>query len=189
MGTSLQVQPFSMLPTLAQNCPRLLINLDPVGDFGTRSDDVLLLSECDVAVKKLCELLGWTRDLERLIEETKAKGLGAGIGSGEVGGKKDDAELLAEHLAEETGKKLKLDDDDATPKNPEAKLPLDETPLAADLLVARQVPKAALPVNEGESTRTNTEVEREPVSSATPQTSTGDSVKSADTIDDTKSTS
>ena len=189
MGTSLQVQPFSMLPTLAQNCPRLLINLDPVGDFGTRSDDVLLLSECDVAVQKLCEQLGWTRDLERLIEETKAKGLGAGLGSGEVGGKKDDAELLAEHLAEETSKKLKLDEDDATPKNPEAKLPLDETPLAADPLVARQVPKAALPVNKGESTRTNTEVERAPVSSATPQTSTGDPVKSADTIDDTKSTS
>jgi hypothetical protein len=189
MGTSLQVQPFSMLPTLAENCPRLLINLNAVGDFGTRSDDVVFLAECDMAIQKLCKLLGWTRDLERLIEETKAKGLGAGLGSGDVGGKKDDAELLAEQLAEETGKKLKLDEDDATPKNTETKLSPDEALLAADPLVARQVPKAALPVNEGEATHTNTGVEREPVSSTTPQTTTGESVKSADTTNDNKTTS
>jgi len=189
MGTSLQVQPFSMLPTLAENCPRLLINLNAVGDFGTRADDVLFLSECDLAVEKLCRLLGWARDLERLIEETKAKGLSAGLGSGDVGGKKDEAELLAEHLAEETGKKLKLDDDDATPKNTETKLSPDETLLTAGPLVARQVPKATTPVNEGEATRTNAGVESGPVSSTTPQTSTGESVKSADTTDDTKSTS
>jgi len=187
MGTSLQVQPFSMLPTLAENCPRLLINLDPVGDFGTRSDDVLCLSECDVAVQKLCELLGWTRDLNRLIEETKEKGLLAGLGSGDVGGKKDDAELLAEHLAEETGKKLKLDDDDATPKQPDTKLSPDEMLLTADPLVARQIPKAALPVNE--STPTSTGVERKPDSNATLQTLTGDSINSADTTNNTKSTS
>ncbi len=188
MGTSLQVQPFSILPTLAENCPRLLINLNAVGDFGTRSDDVLFLSECDMAVEKLCKLLGWTQDLERLIKETKAKGLGAGLGTSDVGGKKDDASLLAEHLAEETAKKLKLGEDDATPKNPETKPSLDETLLTADPLVARQVPKATLPVNEGDATRTSTRVEREPASSTTPETSTADSIKSADTIDDTKST-
>ena len=188
MGTSLQVQPFSILPTLAENCPRLLINLNAVGDFGTRSDDVLFLSDCDMAVEKLCKLLGWTRDLERLIKETKEKGLGAGLGSGDVGGKKDDAELLAEHLAEETGKKLKLGEDDTTPKNQETKLPLDETLLTTGPLVARQVPKATLPSNEDEATRTSTAVESEPVSSTTPQTSTADSTKGADTIDDTKST-
>lgn len=188
MGTSLQVQPFSILPTLAENCPRLLLNLNAVGDFGTRSDDVIFLSECDKAVQKLCKLLGWTQDLERLIKETKEKGLGAGLGSGDVGGKEDDARLLVEHLAEETAKKLKLGEDDATPKNPETKLPLEETLLTADPLIARQVPKATLPVNEGEASRINTGVEREPVSSTTPQTSTGDSNKSADTTDDTKST-
>jgi NAD-dependent histone deacetylase SIR2 len=187
MGTSLQVQPFSMLPTLAENCPRLLINLNAVGDFGTRSDDVVFLSECDVAVQKLSKLLGWTRDLERLIQETKAKGLSAGLGSGDAGGKKDDAELLVEHLAEETAKKLKLDEGDATPKNPETKLSPDETPLTADQLIARQGPKAALPVEE--TTPTSTGVGLEPVSNTTPQTSTGDSIKSADTTDDTKSTS
>lgn len=188
MGTSLQVQPFSILPTLAENCPRLLINLNAVGDFGTRSDDVLFLSDCDMAVEKLCKLLGWTRDLERLIKETKEKGLGAGLGSGDVGGKKDDAELLAEHLAEETGKKLKLGEDDATPKNRETKLSPDETLLTADPLVARQVPKATLPVNEDEATHTSTGAERDSVSSTTPQTSTADSIKSADTVDDTNST-
>ena len=188
MGTSLQVQPFSMLPTLAEGCPRLLINLNAVGDFGTRCDDVLFLSECDMAVRKLCKLLGWTRDLERLIEETKAKGLGSGLGSGDVGGKKDDADLLAEHLAEETSKKLKLDEDDAPPKNPENKLRPDETPLTADLLVSRQVPKIAPPANEAAPASTG--VEREPVSITASQTSTADSsVKSPDTVDDTNSTS
>jgi len=189
MGTSLQVKPFSMLPTLAENCPRLLINLNAVGDFGTRSDDVLFLSECDLAVEKLCKLLGWTQDLERLIEETKAKGLGAGLRSGDVGGKKDDAELLAEHIAEEIGKKLKLDEDDATPKNTETKLSPDETLLTGGPLVARQVSRAAVPVNEVEATRTNTGVESGRVSSSTPQTSIGELVKSADTIYDTKSSS
>ena len=188
MGTSLQVQPFSILPTLAENCPRLLINLNAVGDFGTRADDVLFLSECDLGVQKLCKLLGWTRDLDRLIKETKEKGLGAGLGSGDVGGKKDDATLLAEHLAEETAKKLKLGEDDATPKNPETKPSLEEALLTADPLVARQVPKATPPVNEGEATRTSTGVECETVSSTIPQMSTGYSIKSADTTDDTKST-
>lgn len=180
MGTSLQVQPFSTLPTLAENCPRLLINLNAVGDFGTRSDDVLFLSECDLAVRKLCELLGWTRDLERLIEETKTKGISAGLGSGDVGGKKDDAEALAEHLAEETSKKLKLDEGDATPRNPETKLPPGEAPLPADPLVARQVPKAASPVNKPTPIPG---AECEPVSNTTSQTS---SVKDPDNIDDTK---
>jgi len=180
MGTSLQVQPFSTLPTLAENCPRLLINLNAVGDFGTRSDDVLFLSDCDLAVQKLCKLLGWTRDLERLIEETKTKGLSAGLGSGDVGGKRDDAEALAEHLAEETGKKLKLDEDDATPKTAETKLPQDETPLPPDPLVARQVPKAAPSVNEAIPTPG---AEREPVSNTTSQTLP---VKGPDNTDDTK---
>jgi len=184
MGTSLQVQPFSMLPTMAENCPRLLINLNAVGDFGTRSDDVVFLSDCDVAVRKLCKLLGWTRDLERLIEEMKAKGIHAGLGTGDVGGRKDDAELLAEHLAEETSKKLKLDEGDATPKCSEAKLSPDDMPRTTDPLIARPVPKVAPLVSE--PIPTGAGEEREPVSSTTPQTSTAD--LSAKGPHDTKST-
>lgn len=180
MGTSLQVQPFSTLPTLAENCPRLLINLNAVGDFGTRADDVVFLSDCDMAVRRLCELLDWTRDLERLIEETKTKGLSAGLGSGDVGGKNDDAEALAEHLAKETSKKLKLDEGDATPENSETKLPLDETPLPADPLVARPVPKPAPAINEATPT---SGAECEPVSNTS---SEAPPVKGADNIDDTK---
>jgi NAD-dependent histone deacetylase SIR2 len=189
MGTSLQVQPFSMLPTLAQNCPRLLINLNHVGDFGTRPDDVVYLAECDLAVRKLCKLLGWTGDLERLIEETKAKGLSAGLGSGEVGVKKDEAELLAEYLAEETSKKLKLSEDDSTPKNLETKLPPDETLLTTDPLIARPVTKVVPPVDE--TTSTSTEVGHEPVSSTTSRASTADPVanKTPDASDDTGSSS
>lgn len=71
MGTSLSVQPFASLPV---NCrdgtPRLLINMERVGGLGGRSDDVLLLGDCDKGVRKLCEALGWDEELEDLWAKT-----------------------------------------------------------------------------------------------------------------------
>lgn len=98
MGTSLKVQPFSMLPNLVPRtgCPRLLLNLDPAGTIGmniTRSgvpssgqaggahpdsdeeeeegfvDDVVHLGACDDSVRQLCDLLGWRDELERVWKE------------------------------------------------------------------------------------------------------------------------
>jgi NAD-dependent histone deacetylase SIR2 len=67
MGTSLSVHPFASLPQLcADECPRLLINSEQVGDMGRWRDDVLLLEDCDSGVRKLAEACGWLDELEAL---------------------------------------------------------------------------------------------------------------------------
>jgi NAD+-dependent protein deacetylase SIR2 len=67
MGTSLTVYPFANLPRLAQyGVPRVLFNMDPVGDFGERGDDVLCLGSCDAGIRKLADELGWRDELEKL---------------------------------------------------------------------------------------------------------------------------
>lgn len=67
MGTSLSVQPFASLPQFCdEQAPRLLINMEQVGDLGRRPDDVLLLEDCDGGVRKLAEACGWLEELEAL---------------------------------------------------------------------------------------------------------------------------
>jgi NAD-dependent histone deacetylase SIR2 len=67
MGTSLSVQPFASLPSLAKpGAPRVLFNMERVGDFGSRPDDVVVLGDCDEGVRKLAEALGWLDELELL---------------------------------------------------------------------------------------------------------------------------
>jgi NAD-dependent SIR2 family protein deacetylase len=56
MGTSLQVAPVSLIPQMV-NCPRVLFNRDLVMDLN--EGDVWVPGNCDDAVEKLCELLGW----------------------------------------------------------------------------------------------------------------------------------
>ncbi|KAI1343446.1 NAD-dependent deacetylase sirtuin-2 [Xylariaceae sp. FL0016] len=84
LGTSLQVFPFAGLPRLAaEGTPRLLINMERVGDMGTRADDVLCLGDCDAGVRKLAEELGWSDELEESwekcvgLEEAKRQRAGA----------------------------------------------------------------------------------------------------------------
>lgn len=72
MGTSLSVYPFaSLAQRVDDSCPRVLINLDHVGDIGSRPDDVVLLGKCDDVVKDLCKELGWEDELTRLWNETE----------------------------------------------------------------------------------------------------------------------
>ena len=71
MGTSLTVHPFASLTELVPDeCPRLLINLEHVGGWGARVNDVACLMPCDKAVRQLCGLLGWEEDLDKLWAET-----------------------------------------------------------------------------------------------------------------------
>ena len=82
MGTSLTVHPFAQLPSLTRrDVPRLLINLENVGDLGSRPNDVVKLGDCDTVVRELCEELGWLEELNRLwdatadtVDKDKAKG-------------------------------------------------------------------------------------------------------------------
>lgn len=100
LGTSLTVQPFASLPSMAgAGVPRLLLNLEQVGGLGSRPDDVLQLGDCDGGVRKLAEALGWLDELEALWAET-GKRFGLDIP------KKVDAKAEASKTADE-----KLQDD------------------------------------------------------------------------------
>ncbi|KAH8760098.1 DHS-like NAD/FAD-binding domain-containing protein [Hyaloscypha sp. PMI_1271] len=74
MGTSLSVQPFASLPQFASEAvPRVLINKEIVGDFGSRPDDVVVLGDCDEGVKRLADALGWRDELESMWLEVGGK--------------------------------------------------------------------------------------------------------------------
>jgi NAD-dependent histone deacetylase SIR2 len=63
MGTSLTVHPFASLAGMARkSCPRVLINIERVGDIGSRKGDVVLLGKCDEIVREL----GWGDELEEM---------------------------------------------------------------------------------------------------------------------------
>lgn len=87
MGTSLNVMPFAgILGKVGPLCPRLLINREPVGlhnqddppmlfgniGFRMHEDmnyrDVYVQANCDTGVRQLCQMLGWSEELESLIE-------------------------------------------------------------------------------------------------------------------------
>lgn len=82
IGTSLQVMPVAAVPQwVSPDCPRLLINRERVGDFamshrGERRagvqpsrQDVFLEGDCDNGVRRLCQLMGWESDLDRIFED------------------------------------------------------------------------------------------------------------------------
>jgi NAD-dependent histone deacetylase SIR2 len=72
MGTSLTVSPFAQLPQLVRGfTPRLLINLERVGDLGSRKNDVLYLGKCDDGVRELAKACGWLKELEARWAKTK----------------------------------------------------------------------------------------------------------------------
>lgn len=94
MGTSLVVQPFAGLAGKVDfNCPRLLINRDPVGDpnmFGSaltsllglnpdfdsvsnKHRDVFFKGDCDEGCRSLARLLGWEQELDEMISETNQR--------------------------------------------------------------------------------------------------------------------
>ncbi|KAJ7208834.1 NAD-dependent deacetylase sirtuin-2 [Mycena pura] len=63
MGTSLKVHPFASLAEMGV-CPRVLVNRDPAGDIGTQPDDVVLLMDCDDAVRQIARGMGWEEELD-----------------------------------------------------------------------------------------------------------------------------
>ncbi|KAK9476476.1 DHS-like NAD/FAD-binding domain-containing protein [Lipomyces japonicus] len=68
-GTSLQVHPFAALPSQV-SCPRVLINMERVGDFGRRKSDTIYIGSCDEGVKELVDKLGWSKELDRIWKTT-----------------------------------------------------------------------------------------------------------------------
>ncbi|XP_014585261.1 NAD-dependent protein deacetylase sirtuin-3, mitochondrial isoform X8 [Equus przewalskii] len=76
LGTSLEVEPFASLSEAVQSSvPRLLINRDLVGPLAwrPRSRDVVQLGDVVHGVEKLVELLGWTEEMQDLIQRETGK--------------------------------------------------------------------------------------------------------------------
>lgn len=109
IGTSLTVQPFAGLANMSGNCPRVLINLERVGNLGSKSDDVLLLGYCDAMVVDLSKELGWHDELLKLWNATQLTTAQPKAVKPAEDGVKD----LAEQL-----RKVKLGDDGADQKAP-----------------------------------------------------------------------
>ncbi len=73
IGTSLKVHPFAALTErVPSSCPRVLINLEPAGDVGSRADDVVLLGRCDEVIREIATELGWGEELKREWAKTEA---------------------------------------------------------------------------------------------------------------------
>ncbi|MEJ1273666.1 sirtuin 3 [Cricetulus griseus] len=71
-----QVEPFASLSEAVQkSVPRLLINRDLVGSFAysPRSTDVVQLGDVVQSVERLVDLLGWTQELQDLIQRETGK--------------------------------------------------------------------------------------------------------------------
>ena len=75
IGTSLQVNPVASIPDMvSSSSPRVLINNELVGTFDTSPRnyrDVVELGNCDDAVKKICDAVGWTENLMQNYESSK----------------------------------------------------------------------------------------------------------------------
>lgn len=75
-GTSLAVYPFASLPSeVGKKSIRVLINRDVCGDFekNPRNNDIILQDDCDSIAELLCEKMGWTKELEKLVKEGQEK--------------------------------------------------------------------------------------------------------------------
>ena len=78
MGSSLSVYPFAALPQRVKNgVPRLLVNMEKVGDVGSRRDDVVWIGECDQGMRELAEALGWWEEVESLWQSLRKTEVGA----------------------------------------------------------------------------------------------------------------
>ncbi|XP_029391927.1 NAD-dependent protein deacetylase sirtuin-3, mitochondrial [Mus pahari] len=76
LGTSLEVEPFASLSEAVQkSVPRLLINRDLVGPFALspRRKDVAQLGDVVHGVERLVDLLGWTQELQDLMQRERGK--------------------------------------------------------------------------------------------------------------------
>ncbi|KAI9745303.1 MAG: Sir2 histone deacetylase Hst2 [Claussenomyces sp. TS43310] len=190
MGTSLSVQPFASLPTFtSEGVPRVLLNLERVGDLGSRPDDVCLIGDCDMGVRKLADSLGWTAELETLWKE--------------VGGKPDEIKEISskskdealedeiEKITSEVDHTLKLShshyewlEKHLQDKSAKATLPKSDTSITGDV-----EPTAATSSSPQISHRDAGETSTSPEPSTPPETSSSTGLSTASETPATESTS
>ena len=62
-----EVYPFaSIADAVPLTVPRLLLNMNPVGSFGSRGEDALILGDLVEGVLKLAKELGWDAELQSM---------------------------------------------------------------------------------------------------------------------------
>ena len=74
LGTSLKVHPFAgLIHQVPKTCPRMLINLEYAAKnaLSEAHRDFFLKGTCDEGARRLAEQLGWTEELEMLINKGK----------------------------------------------------------------------------------------------------------------------
>ncbi|XP_064121448.1 NAD-dependent protein deacetylase sirtuin-3-like [Macrobrachium nipponense] len=70
IGTSLEVYPFAgIADAVSRQTPRVLINRELVGSFGTRANDYMLLGDLTSSVKRLVKSIGWENELKDLTKD------------------------------------------------------------------------------------------------------------------------
>jgi len=158
MGTSLTVHPFASLCDLVPDeCPRVLINWDEVGDIGERDNDVLLLGDCDEMVSKICDAIGWGDELRKLWEDGKGsieQAESDRLDKAESAGKEPSAppaEEAVKELTEKIDTALKLTEGDDTKDKPSDK----EEP-SNDTAKATTEPETAAPKSKDDQTTDDT---------------------------------
>jgi NAD-dependent deacetylase sirtuin 3 len=73
MGTSLEVYPFAgVAEAVPHNVPRLLLNRNLVGSFGSRGEDCALLGDLVDNITVLADKLGWAAELQELCKTGNA---------------------------------------------------------------------------------------------------------------------
>jgi len=72
-GTSLTVYPFASLPSeVPKTQKRVLVNKERVGDFkNKRENDHVFLDDSDEFIEALCDVLGWRKELDNLVNNAK----------------------------------------------------------------------------------------------------------------------
>lgn len=149
MGTSLTVHPFAALAGMVpDSCLRVLINLDQVGDFGTRSDDVICLGKTDDVVCDLCKELGWKEELDAAWKETEKSVIDFNTDDS-IAPQKRSAEDEVEAITEAVGKTLHIQD---TPSGAE-ETRLDEANQESFELEGKAASSFQVEVNHAGSTK------------------------------------
>lgn len=113
IGTSLTVQPFASLPqAVPEGVPRVLFNMERVGDLGTRADDVCVLGNCDDSARSLAEELGWTAELQKLFRAKGGKDTLISTAEQDKSDTHDSVESNIEKITSDIGSNLTIGDDD-----------------------------------------------------------------------------
>ncbi|RXW13511.1 hypothetical protein EST38_g12344 [Candolleomyces aberdarensis] len=155
MGTSLTVHPFASLASIVgDDCPRVLINMERVGDFGQRADDVILLGKCDDIVKDLCKELGWGDELSEAWDKTAElvervlESAGDEEEGEEGGAKKNGIDKTAELDSGDQEEKRVQDEVDALTAAVEESLKLTEVSAASTSTPGTSKPTESTPSSE-----------------------------------------